>query len=48
VEEARNTLLFTKKRVASHVGKLLQSALDNANFLANGEGARCRDSTISM
>ena len=34
VEEARNTLLFTKKRVASHVGKLLQSALDNANFLS--------------
>jgi large subunit ribosomal protein L22 len=35
VEEARNTLAFTKKRVASHVGKLLQSALDNANFLAS-------------
>jgi len=34
VEEARNTLAFTKKRVASHVGKLLQSALDNANFLS--------------
>src|SRR5437868_6858838 len=34
VEEARNTLAFTKKRVAAHVGKLLQSALDNANFLA--------------
>ena len=34
VEEARNTLMFTKKRVASHVGKLLQSALDNANFLS--------------
>ena len=33
VEEARNTLLFTKKRVAAPVGKLLQSALDNANFL---------------
>ena len=26
--------LFTKKRVAAHVGKLLQSALDNANFLS--------------
>ena len=38
VEEARNTLLFTKKRVASHVGKLLQSALDNANFLATEKG----------
>jgi large subunit ribosomal protein L22 len=34
VEEARNTLLYTKKRVAAHVGKLLQSALDNANFLS--------------
>src|SRR6201997_3887831 len=33
-EEARNTLAFTKKRVAAHVGKLLQSALDNANFLS--------------
>src|ERR1700737_3781274 len=34
VEDARNTLAFTKRRVAAHVGKLLQSALDNANFLA--------------
>src|SRR5229473_7362285 len=34
VEDARNTLAFTKKRVAANVGKLLQSALDNANFLA--------------
>jgi large subunit ribosomal protein L22 len=34
VEEARNILAFTKKRVAAPVGKLLQSALDNANFLA--------------
>jgi large subunit ribosomal protein L22 len=38
VEDARNTLLFTKKRVAAHVGKLLQSALDNANFLATEKG----------
>ena len=38
VEEARNTLLFTKKRVAAHVGKLLQSALDNANFLSSEKG----------
>jgi len=38
VEEARNTLLFTKKRVAAHVSKLLQSALDNANFLATEKG----------
>jgi large subunit ribosomal protein L22 len=35
VEDARNTLAFTKKRVAANVGKLLQSALDNANFLAS-------------
>src|SRR5690349_5512691 len=34
VEEARNTLMFTKKRVASTVGKLLQSAIDNANHLS--------------
>jgi len=38
VEEARNTLLFTKKRVAEPVGKLLQSALDNANFLSTEKG----------
>ncbi|MGA7908088.1 MAG: 50S ribosomal protein L22 [Candidatus Sulfotelmatobacter sp.] len=38
VEEARNTLAFTKKRVAAHVGKLLQSALDNVNFLSTEKG----------
>ena len=38
VEEARNTLAFTKKRVAATVGKLLQSAVDNANFLNNEKG----------
>ena len=38
VEDARNTLLFTKKRVASTVGKLLQSAIDNANFLSTEKG----------
>ena len=38
VEEARDTLAFTKKRVAAHVGKLLQSALDNANFLSTEKG----------
>src|SRR6478672_13390676 len=38
VEETRNTPLFTKKRVAEHVGKLLQSALDNANFLTTEKG----------
>jgi large subunit ribosomal protein L22 len=38
VEEARNTLLFTKKRVAATVGKLLQSAIDNANHLSTEKG----------
>jgi len=38
VEEARNTLAFTKKRVAATVGKLLQSAIDNANFLNTEKG----------
>jgi large subunit ribosomal protein L22 len=38
VEAARNTLAFTKKRVASTVGKLLQSAIDNANFLSGEKG----------
>src|ERR1700741_2823081 len=38
VEDAGNALMFTKKRVAEQVGKLLQSALDNANFLATEKG----------
>jgi large subunit ribosomal protein L22 len=38
VEEARNTLRFTKKRVAGTVSKLLQSAIDNANFLSTEKG----------
>ena len=38
VEDARNTLAFTKKRIASTVGKLLQSAIDNANFLSGEKG----------
>ena len=38
VEAARNTLAFTKKRIASTVGKLLQSAIDNANFLSGEKG----------
>jgi large subunit ribosomal protein L22 len=38
VEQARNTLLFTKKRVAETVRKLLQSAIDNANFLSTEKG----------
>jgi large subunit ribosomal protein L22 len=38
VEDARNTLLYTKKRVASTVSKLLQSAIDNANYLSTEKG----------
>jgi large subunit ribosomal protein L22 len=34
VEIARNTLAFTKKRVAADVAKLLQSAVDNASYLS--------------
>jgi len=37
-ETARNTLAFTKKRVAATIGKLLQSAIDNANFLSTEKG----------
>ncbi len=37
-EEARNTLAFTKKRVAATVAKLLQSALDNASYLSTEKG----------
>ena len=34
VEDALNTLIFTKKRVAATVEKLLRSALENANYLS--------------
>ncbi len=34
VEDAMNTLLFTKKRVASTVHKLLRSALENASYVS--------------
>jgi large subunit ribosomal protein L22 len=34
VEEALNTLAFTKKRVAPTIEKLLRSALENANYLS--------------
>src|SRR5690348_1598000 len=33
VEDALNTLLFTKKRVAPTIHKLLRSAVENANYL---------------
>ncbi len=35
VEDALNTLVFTKKRVAATVEKLLRSALENANYLSS-------------
>ncbi len=38
VEEAMNTLAFTKKRVASTVEKLLRSALENANYASTEKG----------
>jgi large subunit ribosomal protein L22 len=38
VEDALNTLRFTKKRVAATVEKLLRSALENANYLSGEKG----------
>src|ERR1700724_4015035 len=38
VEDALNTLIFTKKRVAATVEKLLRSALENANYLSSKKG----------
>src|SRR6202045_5560534 len=38
VEDALNTLIFTKKRVAATVEKLLRSALENANYLSTEKG----------
>jgi len=35
VEEALNTLAFTKKRVAAKVEKLLRSAVENANYMSS-------------
>ena len=34
MEDALNTLTFTKKRVAATVEKLLRSAIENANYLS--------------
>ena len=39
VEDALNTLRFTKKRVAATVEKLLRSALENANYLSAEKNA---------
>jgi large subunit ribosomal protein L22 len=38
VEDALNTLVFTKKRVAATIEKLLHSALENANYLSSEKG----------
>jgi large subunit ribosomal protein L22 len=38
VEDALNTLAFTKKRVAPTVEKLLRSAVENANYLSTEKG----------
>ena len=38
VEDALNTLLFTKKGVAPLVHKLLRSAVENANYLSTEKG----------
>jgi len=38
VEDALNTLAFTKKRVAPTVEKLLRSAIENANYLSSEKG----------
>jgi len=35
VEDALNTLAFTKKRVAAKVAKLVRSAVENANYLSS-------------
>src|SRR5512146_503384 len=38
VEDALNTLTFTKKRIAEKVHKLLRSAVENANYLSTEKG----------
>jgi large subunit ribosomal protein L22 len=38
VEEAINTLAFTKKGIAPNIHKLLRSALENANYLNTEKG----------
>lgn len=38
VEDAMNTLAFTKKAVAPAIGKLLRSAVENANYLGQEKG----------
>ena len=38
VEDALNTLAFTKKRVAATIEKLVRSAVENANYLSAEKG----------
>ena len=38
VEDALNTLAFTKKRVAPTIEKLVRSAVENANYLSTEKG----------
>jgi len=38
VEDALSTLMFTKKRVAPTIEKLLRSAIENANYLSTEKG----------
>src|SRR5690349_15398209 len=38
VEDAVNTLAFTKKGIAPAIGKLLRSAIENANYLGQEKG----------
>ncbi len=38
VEQAMNTLLFTKKGIAPAIGKLLRSAIENANYVSQEKG----------
>jgi large subunit ribosomal protein L22 len=38
VEDAVNTLAFTKKGIAPSIGKLLRSAIENANYLGQEKG----------
>jgi large subunit ribosomal protein L22 len=38
VEDAMNTLAFTKKRIAERIEKLLRSAVENVNYLSTEKG----------
>jgi large subunit ribosomal protein L22 len=38
VEDALNTLLFTKKGIAPAIHKLVRSAMENANYLSSDKG----------